>query len=54
MKKKSCYIVTKPIQYINATNIEDDNDKDCFITDTFFDANKFAKEMQKKSNLSSF
>lgn len=50
MRKKSCYIVTKPIQYINATNIEDDNIKDCYITNTFSDAKKFADEMNKLSN----
>lgn len=50
MTKKSCYIVTKPIQYINATNIEDINDKDCYITNTFSDAEKFAIEMKDLSN----
>lgn len=49
MKKKSCYIVTKPIQYVNATNIEDNNDKVCYITNTFSNAGKFALDMENRS-----
>lgn len=39
--KKSAFIVTKPLQYINATNIVDDNLKDCLLTDTFYNVDKF-------------
>lgn len=49
-KKRSCYIITKPLQYINATNIEDINTKDCYITDTFLDAKNFANEISRQSN----
>lgn len=49
MRKISCYVITKPVQYINATNIDDDNEKDCYITNTFSDAELFAKEMENRS-----
>jgi hypothetical protein len=49
MKKKSAYLITKPLQYINATNIPDDLDKDCFLVDYFSDSNIFFKNIQKYS-----
>jgi hypothetical protein len=42
MIKKSAYIITKPLQYINATNIQDSNNKDCYIIDNFNNLNQFA------------
>lgn len=49
MKKKSAYLITKPIQYINATNIPDNNNKDCFIIDDFRDSRVFFENISKHS-----
>lgn len=47
--KKSAYIITKPLQYINATNIPDDLDKDCFLIDLFFNIEDFFKSISRYS-----
>lgn len=41
MAKKSAYLITKPLQYINATNIPDKNKKICFLIDDFKDSEFF-------------
>lgn len=46
---KSAYIITRPLQYINATNIPDDAQKDCFIIDFFSDSENFYKVISKYS-----
>lgn len=48
--KKSAYIITKPLQYINATNIEDDNLKDCYLEDNFNSFDLFVESIRSKSN----
>lgn len=48
--KKSAYIITKPLQYINATNIEDDNLKDCYIEDNFSSFTLFVNSIRSKSS----
>jgi len=48
--KKSVFIISKPLQYINATNIADDNLKDCIITNSFFNAQKFCDIVKENSN----
>lgn len=40
-KKTSVYIITKPFQYINCINIEDDNTRICLLCKHFADANSF-------------
>ncbi|WP_320113084.1 hypothetical protein [Draconibacterium orientale] len=50
MKKKSAYIITKPLQYINATNIPDKFFKDCFLVDSFSNSASLFKKIQKYSN----
>lgn len=49
-QKKSAYLITKPLQYINATNIPDDNNKDCFIVDDFKGSKIFYENISKKSS----
>lgn len=46
---KSAYIITKPLQYINATNILDENIKDCFLIVTFKNADIFYTNIVKYS-----
>ncbi|MBS2210211.1 hypothetical protein KEM09_02295 [Carboxylicivirga mesophila] len=41
VEKRSIYIISKPIQYVNATNIPDNSEKDCIILDEFYNADKF-------------
>lgn len=48
--KKSAFIISKPFQYINASNIEDLQTKDCFIIDNFYDAEKFTNLVREYSN----
>lgn len=48
--KRSVFIITKPLQYINATNISDQNDKIGLITDTFHNAPEIFKELKMKSS----
>lgn len=48
--KRSAYIVTKPIQYINATNIVDDNLKDCLLIDLFSDSDLFYNQIKTGSD----
>lgn len=50
MIKKSIYIVTKPLQYINASNIEDDSIKTCLIVDEFSKSEKFIDKVKEYSN----
>lgn len=47
--KKSAYIISKPLQYINATNIQDDLEKDCFIINSFYNTNKFYEIIKNNS-----
>jgi hypothetical protein len=48
--KKSAYIITKPLQYINATNIEDENLKDCYLEDNFNSFDLFVNSIRSKSS----
>ncbi len=48
--KKSVFIITKPLQYINATNIVDGNYKIGLVTNTFHNAATIFTELQIKSN----
>jgi len=48
--KKSAYIITRPLQYINATNIEDENLKDCYLEDNFNSFELFVSNIRSKSN----
>jgi len=50
MSKKSAYIITKPLQYINATNIPDTNKKDCFLIDCFLGFTQFKDSIEQNSN----
>lgn len=45
--KKSAYIITKPLQYINATNIPDELEKDCFLIDLFSNSDRFYEVIAK-------
>lgn len=47
--KKSAYIITKPLQYINASNIEDDSDKVCMIIDNFSNSKQFVEKIKEYS-----
>lgn len=46
---KSAYIISKPLQYINASNIEDENEKDCILVNYFYDAQGFKKRVEEVS-----
>jgi hypothetical protein len=48
-RKKSVYIITKPLQYINATNIPDELEKDCFLVDLFYNTENFYLNVKKHS-----
>lgn len=48
--KKSVFIITKPLQYINATNIIDGNYKIGILTDTFQNAEEVFEKLQSASN----
>lgn len=47
---KSAYIISKPLQYINASNIEDENEKDCILVNYFNDVQGFKKRIEELSN----
>lgn len=47
--KKDVFIITKPLQYFNATNIKCKNEKICLITDNFFNAENIFKKIKKES-----
>ncbi|WP_152286910.1 hypothetical protein [Flavicella marina] len=51
VKSKSAYIISKPLQYINATNIIDDCYKDCYIIDSFSDSFSFYNHIKSKSSI---
>lgn len=48
--KKSAYIITKPLQYINATNISDTSDKVCLLVDSFSNSKKLLQSIKNYSN----
>lgn len=48
--KKSAFVATKPLQYINCTNIEDDNIKICILCKGFYDVDDFFSIIKKKSH----
>ena len=50
MSFKSAYIVTKPLQYVNASNIKDANLKTLFLVDNFNRAMNFVDSVKSKSN----
>lgn len=50
LMKKSAYIITKPLQYINATNIPDSLTKDCFLIDYFYNTENFYNIIKKYSS----
>lgn len=47
---KSAYIITKPMQYINATNIFDKNIKDCLIINEFSGVEAFMQNVSKNTD----
>lgn len=48
---RSVYIITKPLQYINATNIPDNCiQKDCYIMNSFYKAEEFVIYIKKNVN----
>lgn len=47
--KKSAFIVTKPLQYINATNIPDSSIKDIFLIPNFNNFERFHLSIQNNS-----
>ncbi len=49
MMKKSAYIITKPLQYINATNIPDDSVKDCLLINYFANVDEFHQNVKQFS-----
>lgn len=49
MINKSMYVVSKPLQYINATNIPDENVKDCLIVNAFSGADYFYSRVSNDS-----
>ncbi len=48
--KKSAFIITKPIQYINATNIPDDGFRECFLINQFHKVETFRQIVEEHSN----
>jgi len=50
MKKRSLYIVTKPLQYINASNIDDNHLKDIAIIPWFTKSKSFVRNVVKKAD----
>ena len=46
----SIFLVTKPIQYFNVTNIEDNNRKICIIINLFYNAERIYEEIKSKSD----
>ena len=50
MKKYDVFIVTKPLQYLNATNISTLNKKNCLLVNNFKDANLIYKKISELSN----
>ncbi len=44
---KSAYIITTPLQYINATNIPDQSPKECFLIKGFKNSETFYNEIKK-------
>lgn len=47
---KSAYIITTPLQYINATNIPDKSIKECFLIKGFKNSRVFYDEIKKTSS----
>lgn len=41
----SYYLVTKPLQYVNATNIEDNRNKVLLLVDKFYESDKFYRAL---------
>jgi len=50
VKKNSCFISTKPLQFVNCCNIEDENIKLCCIVDNFYQAKTFYSSVKKYDN----
>jgi hypothetical protein len=50
-KGNSVFIVTKPLQYFNASNILDNNIRICLIVDYFKSARKIFEKINRSSNL---
>lgn len=48
-EKESIYIITKPLQYINATNILNNSKKTCLLVNYFDNSKKFFEDINKKS-----
>lgn len=48
--KQSAYIITKPLQYINATNIYNESKKELLLVDSFANSKNFIEEVKLKSN----
>lgn len=48
--QRSAFIVTKPLQYINATNISDTNIRDLYLIPNFNNFDKFHRAIKNKSN----
>ncbi|MEL7588470.1 MAG: hypothetical protein AAGU19_17300 [Prolixibacteraceae bacterium] len=46
---RSAYLITKPLQYVNATNIPDERPKDCLIIKSFAGAETFVRNVSAYS-----
>lgn len=49
--ENSFYLVTKPLQYFNCTNIEDINDRFCLIVNNFDNASYIYNQLKEKTNI---
>lgn len=47
--KKSAFIITKPIQYVNATNIPDANSRECLLVNSFHNVLKFKTIVEQQA-----
>ncbi|MGY0408605.1 MAG: hypothetical protein ACWIPJ_09690 [Polaribacter sp.] len=48
--KESVYIITKPLQYINSTNIKNNSNKTCVLVNSFSNSKKLFDGINKYSN----
>jgi len=46
----SVFVISKPLQYFNATNIPDDNSKVCLLVNGFYKASTIYSEIKEKSS----
>jgi hypothetical protein len=48
--KKSAFIISKPIQYVNATNIPDTDSRQCFLVNEFYNVEKFKSLVEQETS----